>query len=85
MPDTPPRRSLLPNCREIHQLTMEGMDRPLSWSERVRMRGHMAICEACTNFSAQMQLMRAAMSRLGLDDKPPQDKPPQDEPPQDKP
>jgi hypothetical protein len=49
------------------------------------MRGHMAICEACTNFSAQMQLMRAAMSRLGLDDKPPQDKPPQDEPPQDKP
>lgn len=80
MPDTPPRRSLLPNCREIHQLTMEGMDRPLSWSERVRMRGHMAICEACTNFSAQMQLMRAAMSRLGLDDKPPQDKPPQDKP-----
>ncbi|KDP83820.1 zf-HC2 domain-containing protein [Cupriavidus basilensis] len=75
MSDTPPRDSLLPNCREIHRLTMEGMDRPLSWIERVRMRGHLAICDACTHFSAQMRLMRAAMSRLGLDDEPPKDNP----------
>ncbi|AJG17639.1 zf-HC2 domain-containing protein [Cupriavidus basilensis] len=75
MPDTPSRRRLLPNCREIHHLTMESMDRPLSWFERVRMRGHMAICDACTNFSGQMRLMRSAMSRLGQEDEPPRDKP----------
>ncbi len=75
MPDTPPRRRLLPNCREIHHLTMEGMDRPLSWLERVRMRGHMAICDACTNFAAQMRLMPGPKSRLGQEYEPPRGRP----------
>ncbi|CAG9182086.1 MULTISPECIES: zf-HC2 domain-containing protein [Cupriavidus] len=63
-----PRHRLLPDCEEVHHLTMKGMDRPLSWSERLRVRSHLVICDACTRFSAQMQMMRSAMRRLGQDD-----------------
>ncbi|SFC73103.1 Putative zinc-finger [Cupriavidus sp. OV038] len=62
-----PRRRLLPNCEEIHHLTMKGMDRPLTWGERLRLRGHLAICATCTHFSGQMRMMREAMWRLGQD------------------
>ena len=62
------RKGLLPHCEEVHHLTMKGMDQPLTWGERLRVRAHMMICDACTNFSGQMQLMRKAMRRLGRDD-----------------
>jgi len=62
-----PRCRLLPNCEEIHHLTMKGMDQPLTWGERLRLRGHLAICATCTHFSGQMRMMREAMRRLGQD------------------
>lgn len=62
-----PRRRLLPNCEEIHHLTMKGMDQPLTWGERLRLRGRLAICATCTHFSGQMRMMREAMRRLGQD------------------
>ncbi|QET04879.1 MULTISPECIES: zf-HC2 domain-containing protein [Cupriavidus] len=70
MPDSPdfphgPRKRLLPKCEEVHFLTMKGMDQPLSWVERARVRMHLAICDACTNFNGQMRLMRRAMRKLG--------------------
>jgi hypothetical protein len=46
---------------------MKSLDRPLSWRERWRMRAHLAICDACTSFSAQMRTLREAMHRLGRD------------------
>lgn len=67
MPDSSRSRRLLPNCEEVHHLTMKGMDRPLSWIERLRVGSHLMICGACTRFSAQMRLMRSAMRRLGQD------------------
>ncbi|KWR91314.1 zf-HC2 domain-containing protein [Cupriavidus sp. IDO] len=68
MPESPRPRRLIPNCQEVHHLTMKGMDRPLNWVERLRVRSHLVICDACTRFNAQMQLMRAAMRRFGQDD-----------------
>jgi len=73
MPDSPDdphghddsRKRLMPNCEAVHHLTMKGMDQPLSWTERARVRMHLVICHACTNFSGQMRLMRAAMRSLG--------------------
>lgn len=53
-----------PTCREIHQLVSEAMDRPLTLTERVRMRLHLVVCDACTRFDAQMLLIRRAMRRL---------------------
>jgi hypothetical protein len=74
MSDTPTRR-LLPTCKEVHRLTMEGLDRELAWGERLRIRGHLTICEACTRFTGQMRLMREAMRRLGREDELPGEPP----------
>lgn len=61
---------LKPTCREVHRLVSEGLDRNLTLVERARMRLHLMICEACTNFETQMQLIRRAMHKLGTDDEP---------------
>ncbi|RJF97543.1 zf-HC2 domain-containing protein [Noviherbaspirillum saxi] len=56
--------SIKPNCREVHQLASEAMDRELSLVERARMHMHLLVCAACRNFSGQMQLLRRAMRDL---------------------
>lgn len=57
-----------PTCKEVHRLVSEGMDRELSLVERTRMRLHLMVCLACTNFSGQMDLLRRAMRKLPLGD-----------------
>ena len=52
---------LLPNCKQTHQLVSEGLDRRLTLAERTKMKLHMSICDSCTNFNGQMQLLRKAM------------------------
>ena len=59
---------LMPTCREVHRLVSEGLDRDLTRFERTRMRLHFMVCRACTNFNAQMALIRRAMRKLGADD-----------------
>jgi hypothetical protein len=54
---------LKPTCREVHRLVSEGMDRDLSLVERTRMRVHLMVCEACTRFNGQMNLLRMAMRK----------------------
>ena len=56
--------AIKPTCREAHQLVSEGMDRPLTVTERVRLRLHLVVCDACTRFDAQMLMLREAMQRL---------------------
>ncbi|MBC7415126.1 MAG: zf-HC2 domain-containing protein [Herminiimonas sp.] len=53
-----------PTCREVHRLVSEAMDRKLTMVERVRMRLHLVVCEACNRFNRQMDLIRSAMRRL---------------------
>jgi predicted anti-sigma-YlaC factor YlaD len=64
---------LMPTCKEVHRLTSEGLDRDLTMVERVRVRVHLVMCEACTNFTAQMQLIRRAMRKMGAADEPDRD------------
>ena len=52
------------SCREATRLTSQGLDRPLNFGERVRLRVHLAICAGCTNFSRQAELLRRAVERL---------------------
>ncbi len=52
---------LKPTCKEVHRLVSEGMDRDLSLVERARMRLHLLVCDACTRFNGQMDLLRRAM------------------------
>ena len=52
-------------CKEVSRLVSQGLDRRLSFGERVRLRVHLAICDGCTNFKRQMEFLRKAMLRLG--------------------
>jgi hypothetical protein len=45
-------------------MVSERLDRHLSLTERARLRVHLSICDACTNFNGQMQLLRQAMRKL---------------------
>lgn len=51
-------------CKEAAQIISRGMDENLPWSQRVALRLHLAICDACTNFSRNMRLLRAALKKL---------------------
>jgi len=52
------------SCREATRLASQGLDRPLSFGERVRLRVHLAVCAGCTNFSRQAELLRRAVQHL---------------------
>jgi hypothetical protein len=55
--------SLHIDCRAATRLVLEGEDRRLRLSERLRLRLHLLICSACPRFVAQVHLMREAMAR----------------------
>jgi hypothetical protein len=49
-------------CKEVTALVIAREDRALPWAERVALRFHMAICEACPKFARQILTMRGAMA-----------------------
>ncbi len=61
-------KTLLPTCREVHQLVSERMDRTLTYSERARVSTHLLICPGCTRFQEQMQMLRRAIREAPPDD-----------------
>ncbi|HEX7644162.1 MAG TPA: zf-HC2 domain-containing protein [Burkholderiaceae bacterium] len=63
-------------CKEAHRLVSEGLDRELGVFERLRIRAHLTVCDACTNFNGQMILLRQAMRNLTV----PEDRPESHEP-----
>jgi hypothetical protein len=62
---------LMRNCKEITALVVAREDRELPPTERMALRVHMAICQACPIFERQMLTMRNAMKQWrhnGTDD-----------------
>jgi len=51
-------------CKEASHLLSQGEDRRLALGERIRLRLHLGICDACTNFSRQVQTLRKALQAL---------------------
>ena len=51
-------------CKEVHRLVIEGQDRKLSFVERISVRVHLMMCNACRRFEAQMEFMRQALRRF---------------------
>lgn len=60
-------------CKQAHQLISEGLDRPLSLTERTQLKMHLAICRACTGFNGQMAFLRKAMRQTAEEGLPAQD------------
>ena len=52
------------SCKQVSRIVSQGLDRDLGFTERVRLRVHLAICDGCTNFSRQMAFLRKAMTKL---------------------
>jgi hypothetical protein len=56
-------------CKEASRLISDGMDRHLSMAERIRLRFHVGICDACARFTSQVQFLRRALATFpGPDD-----------------
>jgi hypothetical protein len=53
----------IPDCRETTRLILAGEDRPLSLTDRLRVRLHLAMCSVCPRFVRQVSLMRSAVGR----------------------
>ncbi|MCU0762088.1 MAG: zf-HC2 domain-containing protein [Hydrogenophaga sp.] len=50
-------------CKEVSALLIAREDRALSLSDRLALRLHMAMCEACPGFERQVLTMRNAMKQ----------------------
>lgn len=57
-------------CKEVTERATGYLERELPWRERVSYWLHLAICEMCRRFVAQMRTTTALVRRLG-DDVPP--------------
>jgi hypothetical protein len=50
-------------CKEVTALVIAREDRALPLTERLALRFHMVICEACPKFARQIFTMRGAMAQ----------------------
>ncbi len=53
-------------CEEADRLMSDSLDRQLSWSERMALRGHVAVCRGCRRARRQLLILQQAM-RKSLD------------------
>jgi len=51
-------------CKQASQLISQSLDRPLSWTDRIKLRFHLFICDACTRFNQQLKQLRIAVQTL---------------------
>ena len=51
------------SCQQASRLLSQRQDEPLPFGKRVRLRLHLAYCDACTNVSRQFETLRLALQR----------------------
>lgn len=52
-------------CSRAHRLLSERMDRSIPPNDRWRLRLHLLVCDMCSRFERQIDLMRVAIRKLG--------------------
>ena len=57
-------------CKDASRLISQGMDRRLSFMERIALRLHVRVCDACTRFSRQLGFLRRALKTFPGPDEP---------------
>jgi len=55
-------------CKDVYPLISEEMDHSLSFSRRVRLKMHLAICNLCHIYRKQLQTLRNLARNLSKDD-----------------
>jgi predicted anti-sigma-YlaC factor YlaD len=51
-------------CKQASQLISQSLDRPLTLTDRLRLRLHLVICDACMHFKQQMAVLQTVLRRL---------------------
>jgi hypothetical protein len=55
---------LILTCKQASQIVSQSLDRPLSWSDRMKLKFHFFICAACNRFNRQLHQLRLAVNRV---------------------
>ncbi|MBI4389723.1 MAG: zf-HC2 domain-containing protein [Nitrospinae bacterium] len=55
-------------CKDTTPLISQMMDRALPWSDRFRVRIHLAICQVCRYYRVQLETLRGLGRRIGRED-----------------
>jgi hypothetical protein len=58
---------LLLNCKEASKIISQSLDDPLSWPDRMKLKLHLFICNACTRFNQQLRLIKNAVLRIKIE------------------
>ncbi len=53
-------------CEEADRLMSDSLDRQLTWSERLALKGHQAVCRGCRRARRQLLILQQAI-RKSLD------------------
>jgi len=51
-------------CKQASKLISQSLDRPLTWSEKLQLKLHLLICNPCTQFKRQLNMLRTALHRI---------------------
>jgi hypothetical protein len=51
-------------CKQASQLISQSLDHPLSLSNRIKLRFHLLLCDACSRFRKQLEQLSIALQRL---------------------
>jgi hypothetical protein len=51
-------------CKEASKLVSQSLDRPLTWLEKIQLKLHLLICNPCTQFKRQLNMLRTALQRV---------------------
>jgi hypothetical protein len=54
------------SCKEASRLLSQAMDRPLGLWQRARLRLHLSLCDACSNFKRQLEVVRQGVRAIFL-------------------
>jgi hypothetical protein len=58
---------LMLTCKQASQIISQSLDNPLSRSDRMKLKFHLFICNACTRFNQQLHLIKTAVQRMKLE------------------
>ncbi len=50
-------------CEEADRLMSDSLDRRLTWSERVALKGHVAVCRGCRRARRQLLILQQTMRK----------------------
>lgn len=58
------KMKLMLTCKQASQIISQSLDNPLSRSDRMKLKFHLFICNACTRFNQQLHLIKTVVQRM---------------------